>query len=119
MSADNYLVVDHDGEVFQIFEGSMSAKMALGNYEPFLIDTADDVSSVESILEDSGYAEYGVEWTSAANKVKVHDDSIEAAVEKVLDKLGELNAKVVRLANKLDEHMKERDAHNPAMMYKK
>jgi hypothetical protein len=33
-------------------------------------------------------------------------------VEKVLEKL-------VNLANKLDEHMKERDAHNPAMMYRK
>ena len=33
-----------------------------------------------------------------------------------IEHLQELNAKVVNLANKLEEHLKERDAHNPAMM---
>ena len=41
------------------------------------------------------------------------------ALEKLLEQVSELNVKVVNLANKLDEHIKEPDCHNPAFMYKK
>ena len=41
------------------------------------------------------------------------------ALEKLLEQVSELNIKVVNLANKLEDHMKESDAHNPAMMHKK
>jgi hypothetical protein len=112
LSSDNYIVVDNDGDVFQIYEGSMSAKLSLGDYEPILVDTADDVPAVELILGEYSYTEYGTKWTDAANRARTHDGTTAAAVEKVLEKL-------VNLANKLDEHMKERDAHNPAMMYRK
>jgi hypothetical protein len=47
-------------------------------------------------------------------------DSRYAGLVKVLDKsviaLEELANKVVNLANKLEEHMLERDAHNPGTM---
>ena len=41
------------------------------------------------------------------------------SVEQLLSDFADLNVKVVNLANKLEEHMKEADAHNPAMMHKK
>ena len=41
------------------------------------------------------------------------------ATENLLLEVADLNVKVVNLANKLEEHMKEADAHNPAMMHKK
>ena len=41
------------------------------------------------------------------------------ALEKLLEQVSELNIKVINLANKLEDHMKEADAHNPAMMHKK
>ena len=34
----------------------------------------------------------------------------------LIDKTAELSIKVVNLANKLEEHLKERDAHNPGVM---
>ena len=43
----------------------------------------------------------------------------ERAVKEVLDRCADIEVKMVNLANKLDEHLKERDAHNPAMMHKK
>ena len=44
---------------------------------------------------------------------------VEKAIEADLEQLSELNIKVVNLANKLDEHLKEVDAHHPALMGKK
>ena len=41
------------------------------------------------------------------------------SVEQLLSDFADLNVKVVNLANKLEDHMKESDAHNPAMMHKK
>ena len=47
------------------------------------------------------------------------DNDIESILESVLSQIADLNVKVVNLANKLEEHLKEADAHNPAMMHKK
>ena len=47
------------------------------------------------------------------------DNDIESILESVLSQIADLNVKVVNLANKLDEHIKEPDCHNPAFMYKK
>ena len=45
--------------------------------------------------------------------------TIKKSLEQLLSDFADLNVKVVNLANKLEEHMKESDAHNPAMMHKK
>lgn len=45
--------------------------------------------------------------------------TIRESLEKLLSDVADLNVKIINLANKLDEHLKERDAHNPAMMHKK
>ena len=45
--------------------------------------------------------------------------TIRESVEQLLSDFADLNVKVVNLANKLEDHMKEADAHNPAMMHKK
>jgi len=45
--------------------------------------------------------------------------SIKESIEQILSEIADLGVKVVNLANKLEEHMKEADAHNPAMMHKK
>ena len=45
--------------------------------------------------------------------------TIRESVEQLLSDFADLNVKVVNLANKLEDHMKEPDAHNPAMMHKK
>jgi hypothetical protein len=128
MSADNYIVVDHDGDVFQIYNGSMSCKVEDKDYEPTLMDTADTAHEVDAIIDDYGYVEYGIEWTDRANfvahsssgdtRILKRIDLADAAAEKAIEKLDELNTKVVNLANKMDEHMKAPDAHNPAFMYK-
>ena len=44
---------------------------------------------------------------------------LHVAVEKLMSEVADLGVKVVNLANKLEDHMKEADAHNPAMMHKK
>jgi exonuclease VII large subunit len=119
MSADNYIVVDHDGDVFQIYEGSMSAKLELGNYEPILVDTVATVREVNEIIDGYGLIEHGVDWTVTASSAIEYASTPAAAVEKVLEKLDEMNTKVVNLANRLDKHMKERDAHHVAMLSKK
>lgn len=51
----------------------------------------------------------------------IHDDFEDAAREreKISDALQELANKVVNLANQLDRHMSEADAHNPGTMHKK
>lgn len=48
----------------------------------------------------------------------MNEDSTKA-IEELLAKFSELTLKVTNLANKLDEHIKEADAHNPGFMYKK
>ena len=116
MSSDDYLVVDHDGDVFQVYDGSMSCKLEDENYKPALMDTVATAKEVDVIIADYGYTEYGVEWTDAATAA-AHDVG-GRAIEKALDKISELNIKVVNLANKLEEHLKTPDAHNPAFMYK-
>ena len=45
--------------------------------------------------------------------------TIRESVEQLLSDFADLNVKVVNLANKLEDHLKESDAHNPAMMHKK
>ena len=46
-------------------------------------------------------------------------DKLTEATELLLEKVEAIEVKLVNLANKLDEHLKERDAHNAAMMHKK
>jgi len=112
MSADNYLKVDYDGEIFLIYSGSASAREDEG-YEPELYDTAGSATVAHDIIDDYGYVEHGVKWTTSAREAagmtaSTSDKAVEAAVEQ----LSELNIKVVNLANKLDEHLKEIDAHH-------
>ena len=49
-------------------------------------------------------------------EVKDTQDVQDLALESMLERVSELNIKVVNLANKLDKHLNERDAHNPAIM---
>jgi len=49
-------------------------------------------------------------------EVKETQDVQDLALESMLERISELNIKVVNLANKLDKHMHERDAHNPAIL---
>ena len=148
MSTDNYLLVDHDGRKYLLYEGSMSANED-PDYEPPLYDVAKTADGIEDMIEEYGAVEYGVEWTDDAKNaagltmratskvieqlselnIKVvnmwTDDARIAAgittkaVSKVIEQLSELNIKVVNMANKLDEHLKEVDAHHPALMGKK
>ena len=46
-------------------------------------------------------------------------DKLEKMADKQTIALEELANKVVNLANKLDEHLNERDAHNPGTMRSK
>lgn len=112
MSADNYLKVDYDGEIFLIYQGFESNRLDEG-YEPELYDTAGSAAVAEEIIEEYGFAEYGVEWTGAALEAadKATSTAVKAA-EAAVEQLSELNIKVVNLANKLDEHLKEIDAHH-------
>ena len=60
------------------------------------------------------------EWVE--RELQEHNDRLygfDTALEKLLSEVADLNVKVVNLANKLDEHIKEPDAHNCAMMHKK
>ena len=59
---------------------------------------------------DSITKEYLKNWREDQNLRRY--DLLEEALEKLANK-------VVNLANKLEEHMKEPDSHNPAMMGKK
>ena len=49
-------------------------------------------------------------------EVKETQDVQDLALESMLERVSELNIKVVNLANKLDRHLHERDAHNPAIL---
>lgn len=46
-------------------------------------------------------------------------ERLEKAVKELVERFAEFNNKLTNMANKLEEHMKEPDAHNPAMLYKK
>ena len=46
-------------------------------------------------------------------------DVIDEKIERLDSALSKLVDQVANLANKLDEHLKEPDSHNPAMMSKK
>jgi len=110
MSADNYLLVDHDGEMFLVYAGSASDRED-PDYEPLLYDTAETAAAAWKIVEGYGYVEYGTEWTDAAQEASGASLTDRAAT-KTIEQLSELNIKVVNLANKLDEHLKEVDAHH-------
>lgn len=123
MSSDNYLKVDYDGEIFLIYEGFESNRLDEG-YEPELYDTAGSNDVIREIIMEYGYVEYGIEYTPAAMKARGkqgggYTETADKAVEAAVEQLSELNIKVVNLANKLEEHLKEIDAHHPAMMGKK
>ena len=49
-------------------------------------------------------------------EVKETQDVQDLALESMLERVSELNIKVVNLAMKLDAHLHERDAHNPAIL---
>lgn len=57
------------------------------------------------------------------DKLDVIEDKIDRVFEETQNNLeaahvsiAALTSKVINLANKLDEHMRERDAHNPGIM---
>ena len=52
-------------------------------------------------------------------KVPLRKKTTDEIMTSLLVQIADLSFKLVKLANKLDEHMKEADAHNPAMMHKK
>ena len=101
----------------------MSCNIGDEDYKPALMDTVATAKEVDVIIADYGYTEYGVEWTDAASRARTAaygrgDPATTRVLEKTIDALSELHTKVVNLANKLDEHLKSPDAHNPAFMYK-
>ena len=49
-------------------------------------------------------------------EVKDTQDVQDLALESMLERISELNIKVVNLAVKLERHLHERDAHNPAIL---
>jgi hypothetical protein len=121
---EKYIVVDHDGDVFQIFEGSVSLRDRLSSYEPDFLDTADTARDVIAIIGDDD-----AEWTDKAKSVaypRYEKEDIllkrmsvaDKAVEDCLEKISELNIKVVNLANKLEAHLNEADAHNVAILHR-
>lgn len=46
------------------------------------------------------------------------DDALFDDITAIKESLQKLMTRVVNLATKLEEHMNEKDAHNPAIMYK-
>ena len=61
------------------------------------------------------------EWVKLDDLEAVQNtlDLQDQALGSLLEKVEELNNKVVNLANKLEDHLNERDAHNPAIMRSK
>jgi hypothetical protein len=51
--------------------------------------------------------------------IKEAIEQLQSVADDIISQIADLNVKVVNLANKLEEHMNEADAHNPAMMHKK
>ena len=117
MSADNYVLVAHDGDNFLVYHGFMSC---IGEeydddtvYEPALVATVATEGEVEDIIDNYAIIEGGVQWTAEARAAcGGGDEKLEKAIESLANK-------VVNLAAKLEEHMNEADAHNCAMMGKK
>ena len=67
MNADNYLLVDHDGRKYLIYEGCMADADGYGDdYDPPLYDVAKTADAANLIIDDYGDPEYGVEWTDDA-----------------------------------------------------
>jgi hypothetical protein len=106
--------VDYDRDVFLIYDGPLGS---------ILHDTADTARDVISIVGSSA------EWTDkaraaarprdAADQVILKRISVtDKAVEDSLEKISELNIKVVNLANKLEAHLNEADAHNVAILHR-
>ena len=96
------LKVDHDGDVFMVWAFP----------EDSIYDTAGSAMVVDQIIEEYGEVA-SVEWTNAALEAAGRGSSpTTKAVEAAVEQLSELNIKVVNLANKLDEHLKEIDAHH-------
>ena len=58
------------------------------------------------------------EWEKVDDMEQIQNtlDLQDQALGNLLEKVEELNNKVVNLANKLQKHLKERDAHNPAIL---
>ncbi len=111
-----FLEVDYDGEVFFVRECSTVDDI----FSSVLLDSTPIMEEVDGIIADYNHPYRRVVWTDMATDAKIRSSSALAdkASEKAIEQLSELNIKVVNLANKLAEHMRERDAHNPAMMYK-
>ena len=61
MSADNYLVVDHDGEHFLVGMGFASDNEGPSRWQRF-----DTEGEVKAHIGSYAVIEYGVEWTRAA-----------------------------------------------------
>ena len=67
------------------------------------------MTSFELDEDFDGYTEEDKKWEETMNSLPDKLEIIDAAINKLVDQ-------VARLANKLDEHMKESDAHNPAIL---
>ena len=75
-------------------------------------------------LDDDGYKsrpQNGDPVGGDFDDIVVDEDfeRLEKAVQELVERFAEFNNKLTNMANKLEEHMKEPDAHNPAMLYKK
>ena len=66
MSADNYVIVDHDGTHFTVEERSASCEP---NNPPMSRTTVHTEKEVEAIIDRICIIEYGVDWTAAARAV--------------------------------------------------
>lgn len=102
MSVTDVLWIDYDDDVFTVSVFP----------DDILYDTAGSATVVDKIIEEYGEVER-VDWTDAALEAAGRSPSTTSkAVEAAVEQLSELNIKVVNLANKLDEHLKEIDAHH-------
>jgi hypothetical protein len=104
--------VDHDGDVFLLYNGT---------------DLYDTVNTAREVVDIIGGSD--AEWTDKAKsaaKPRYESDQVilkrisvtDKAVEDALEKISELNIKVVNLANKLEAHLNEADAHNVAILHR-
>ena len=51
--------------------------------------------------------------------VEENFDNLSKAVEELLERFAEFNNKLINLANKLEDHLHEPDAHNAAIVNRK